>query len=109
MIRETAVRADNESTKVGSEAPVHAALHCVKNLISNKYARDHRSQEQWTGLLRSALAKIIDLAKTGMLILPFRRGTLNCNAYLFIKYQIRMKHISRAFYIKILNIYYDLL
>lgn len=90
VIRETAVRTDNESTKIGSEAPVHAALHCVKNLISNKYARDHRSQEQWTGLLRSALAKIIDLAKTGMLILPFRRGILNYNAYLFIKYQIRI-------------------
>lgn len=65
VIRETAVRADNDSTKPSSEAPVHAALHCVKNLTSNKYARDHRSREQWTGLLRSALAKIIDLAKTG--------------------------------------------
>lgn len=59
------MRTDNENTKPGAEAPVHAALHCVKNLITNKYARDHRSQEQWTGLLRSALAKIIDLAKTG--------------------------------------------
>lgn len=65
VIRETAVRTDNESTKSSAEAPVHAALHCVKSLTSNKYARDHRSQEQWTGLLRSALAKIIDLAKTG--------------------------------------------
>lgn len=66
VIRETAVRTDNENTKPGAEAPVHAALHCVKSLTSNKYARDHRSQEQWTGLLQSALAKIIDLAKTGM-------------------------------------------
>lgn len=68
VIRETAVRADNDSTKAGSEAPVHAALHCVKSLITNKYAKDHRSRELWTGLLQSALAKIIDLAKTGTII-----------------------------------------
>jgi hypothetical protein len=66
VIRETAVRTDNNTIKPGLETPIHAALHCVKNLTSNKYAKDHRSQEQWTGLLRSALAKIIDLAKTGM-------------------------------------------
>lgn len=68
MIRETAVRTDNDVTKAGAEAPVHAALHCVKNLTANKYSKDHRSEEQWTGLLRSALAKIIDLAKTGMIL-----------------------------------------
>lgn len=66
VIRETAVRTDSDNTKAGAEAPVHAALHCVKSLTSNKYAKDHRSQEEWTGLLRSALAKIIDLAKTGI-------------------------------------------
>ncbi|KZC10298.1 HEAT repeat-containing protein 5B [Dufourea novaeangliae] len=65
VIRETAVRTDNECNKTGSEIPVHAALHCMKNLTTNKYAQDHRSQEQWTSLLQSALAKIIDLAKTG--------------------------------------------
>lgn len=75
VIRETAVRTDNDSTKASSEAPVHAALHCVKSLTNNKYARDHRSQEQWTELLRSALAKIIDLAKTGNFTL--RGRTLN--------------------------------
>lgn len=66
VIKETAVRTDNECNKVASDAPVHAALHCIKNLSTNKYAKDHRSQEQWTGLLQSALAKIIDLAKTGI-------------------------------------------
>lgn len=66
VIRETAVRTDNECNKTTSDAPVHAALHCIKNLITNKFAKDHKSKEQWTSLLQSALAKIIDLAKTGI-------------------------------------------
>lgn len=66
MIRETAVRTDSECNKTTSDTPVHAALHCIKSLTTNKYAKDHRSQEQWTSLLQSALAKIIDLAKTGI-------------------------------------------
>ncbi|KAF7405269.1 hypothetical protein HZH66_004175 [Vespula vulgaris] len=65
VIRETAVRVDNDFGKTSSETPVHAALHCVKSLTINKYAKDDRSQTQWTGLLQSALAKVIDLAKTG--------------------------------------------
>lgn len=86
MIRETAVRTDNDSTKPSSEAPVHAALHCVKSLTNNKYDRDHRSQEQWTGLLQSALAKIIDLAKTGTLTYLLVQEHLIINVYLlFIK------------------------
>ncbi|XP_066585201.1 HEAT repeat-containing protein 5B isoform X2 [Prorops nasuta] len=65
VIRETAVRTENDILKTGSEAPIHAALHCLKSLIVNKYSRDQRCQEQWTALLQSSLAKIIDLAKTG--------------------------------------------
>lgn len=65
VIRETAVKSENNMIKTGSDTPVHAALHCLKNLAMNKFSRDPRSQEQWTTLLQSALAKIIDLAKTG--------------------------------------------
>lgn len=65
VVKETAVRTDNEILRSGSEAPTHAALHCLKVLTSNKYSRDNRTQSQWTTLLQSALAKIIDLAKTG--------------------------------------------
>ncbi|XP_015601934.1 HEAT repeat-containing protein 5B isoform X2 [Cephus cinctus] len=65
VIRETAVRVDSDMIRTEPETPVHAALHCLKNLTINKYAKDQRSQEQWTILLQSALAKIIDLAKTG--------------------------------------------
>lgn len=93
VIRETAVRTDNENTKPGAEAPVHAALHCVKSLTNNKYARDHRSQEQWTGLLQSALAKIIDLAKTGML-----------QFYFLLKEQYKHYNILDVLIYKILGI-----
>lgn len=64
VIRETAIRT-NDVVRTGSETPVHAALHCLKTLTVNKYSKDPRSQRQWTSLLQSALAKIIDLAKTG--------------------------------------------
>ena len=65
VIRETAIRTDNDVSKTGSKTPVHAALHCLRTLTVNKYSRDSRSQQKWTSLLQSALAKIIDLAKTG--------------------------------------------
>lgn len=90
VIRETAVRTESDSTKAGAEAPVHAALHCVKSLTNNKYARDHRSQEQWTGLLRSALAKIIDLAKTGIIVETFwflSFIAINCENLFLIRYE----------------------
>lgn len=65
VVRETAIRTDNDIIRSGSEAPTHAALHCLKVLTGNKYSRDNRTQSQWTILLQSALAKVIDLAKTG--------------------------------------------
>ncbi|XP_031777136.1 HEAT repeat-containing protein 5B isoform X2 [Nasonia vitripennis] len=65
VIRETAVRSENNIIKTGTETPIHAALHCLRTLAMNRYSRDPRSQDQWTSLLQSALAKIIDLAKAG--------------------------------------------
>lgn len=65
VIRETAIRS-NEEMKNSSETPVHAALHCLKSLTTNKFAKDERCHQQWTALLQSALAKVIDLAKTGL-------------------------------------------
>ncbi|XP_034942648.1 HEAT repeat-containing protein 5B isoform X2 [Chelonus insularis] len=65
VIREAGVRVDNHNVRLASEVPIHAALHCLKSLIMNKYSRDDRSRDQWTMLLQSALAKIIDLAKSG--------------------------------------------
>ncbi|KAJ8688360.1 hypothetical protein QAD02_024155 [Eretmocerus hayati] len=65
VIRETATRSEDNVTKTGNETPIHAALLCLKNLAVHKYSRDPRCQNEWTMLLQSALAKIIDLAKTG--------------------------------------------
>jgi hypothetical protein len=36
----------------------------------DKYCKDERSAEDWCKLLQSALAKVIDLAKTGEDMLP---------------------------------------
>lgn len=68
VIRETAVQSENSIIKTGSETPIHAALHCLKTFATNKYSRDPRSQDPWNTHLQSALAKIIDLAKSGMCI-----------------------------------------
>ncbi|XP_058806084.1 HEAT repeat-containing protein 5B isoform X2 [Phymastichus coffea] len=65
VVRETAVQSENNIVKTGKETSIHAALHCLKNFATNKYSRDPRSQDQWTTHLQSALAKIIDLAKSG--------------------------------------------
>ena len=45
--------------------PVTAALHCLRTLTTDKYCKDERSADDWRKLLQSALAKVIDLAKTG--------------------------------------------
>lgn len=84
------MRTNSECNKTTSDAPVHAALHCIKSLTTNKYAKDHRSQEQWTCLLQSALAKIIDLAKTG--IYNYDRIT---NFLYNKKYLTNFKNVSR--------------
>ncbi|XP_011297784.1 HEAT repeat-containing protein 5B isoform X2 [Fopius arisanus] len=65
VIHEIGLRPDNQNAKITTEVSIHAALHCLKCLITDKYARDERSREQYTALLQSALAKILDLAKTG--------------------------------------------
>lgn len=82
VIRETAIRTDNDVAGIGPGAPVHGALHCLKSLMTDKYATDTRSEQQWNTLLQSALAKIVDLAKTGEYItrsqLPFSQCDSDC-------------------------------
>lgn len=64
VIKEMATKNVNDSTILANSASVQAALHCLKILAVDRYSNDERSQEEWQKLLQSALAKVIDLAKT---------------------------------------------
>lgn len=65
VIKECAVKNSGDSAVLATTVPVTAALHCLRMLAIDKYCKDSRSDEQWKTLLQSALAKIIDLTKTG--------------------------------------------
>lgn len=65
VIKESATKSIHDPTVMATAVPVTAALHCLKTLATNKYCKDERSGEDWYKLLQSALAKVIDLAKTG--------------------------------------------
>lgn len=65
VIKECAIKSSADSTVLATTTPVTAALHCLRVLATDKYCKDSRCEEQWKTLLQSALAKIIDLAKTG--------------------------------------------
>lgn len=63
VIKEMASKSANQVNAANNVA-VQAALHCLKTLATDKYSRDERC-DVWHKLLQSALAKVIDLAKTG--------------------------------------------
>ncbi|XP_017777275.1 PREDICTED: HEAT repeat-containing protein 5B isoform X3 [Nicrophorus vespilloides] len=65
VIKEMATKNINDVNILANNAAVQSSLHCLKNLATDKYCNDTRSTEEWLKLLQSALAKIIDLAKTG--------------------------------------------
>jgi hypothetical protein len=65
VIKEMATKNINDVTVLANNASVQAALHCLKVLATDRYCNDSRSCDTWQKLLQSALAKIIDLAKTG--------------------------------------------
>lgn len=65
VIKETATKSIHDPTVMATAVPVTAALHCLRTLATDKYCKDERSGEDWRKLLQSALAKVIDLAKTG--------------------------------------------
>ena len=64
-MREWATKNVSDSTIVASGFPISSALHCLRTMCTNRYCSDERSQLEWQKLLTSALAKVIDLAKTG--------------------------------------------
>ncbi|XP_067013409.1 HEAT repeat-containing protein 5B [Anabrus simplex] len=65
VIRESATKGVHDPTVLATTTPVASALHCLRTLTTDKHCQDERSSEEWKRLLQSALAKIIDLAKTG--------------------------------------------
>lgn len=65
VIKEIATKHVDNHNNIANNSAVQAALHCLKVLATDKYSNDERC-DSWYRLLQSALAKIIDLAKTGI-------------------------------------------
>lgn len=65
VIKEIATKHVSNQNNIANNVAVQAALHCMKTLTTDKYSRDERC-DAWHKLLQSALAKVIDLAKTGI-------------------------------------------
>ena len=66
IIKESATKNSDDHAVLATELPVAAALRCLRILATDKYCKDERSSAEWRQLLQSALAKVIDLAKTGI-------------------------------------------
>lgn len=65
VIKEIATKNINDVTVLANNVSVQKALHCLEILATDRYCNDIRSCDSWQKLLQSALAKIIDIAKTG--------------------------------------------
>lgn len=65
VVKEIATKNVNDNTVLANSAGVQAALHTLKTLATDRYSNDKLCGEIWQKLLQSALAKVIDLAKTG--------------------------------------------
>lgn len=61
VLRETAVKAVDSSVPV----PVSAALQGIKTILTSPLAQVERLQTQWTGLVRSSLASVLEYSQPG--------------------------------------------
>lgn len=61
VLKETAVKTGDNSVPV----PVSAALQGIKTIITSPLARVESMQEQWTGLVRSSLASVLEYSQPG--------------------------------------------
>ncbi|XP_077993059.1 HEAT repeat-containing protein 5B-like [Glandiceps talaboti] len=61
VIRETAIKTGDTNIAL----PVATSLQSLKTLASSHYVQNSQCSEEWIGLLRSALATILDYAKPG--------------------------------------------
>lgn len=61
VLRETAVKSVDNSVPV----PVSAALQGIKTIITSPLAQVQSVQTQWTGLVRSSLASVLEYSQPG--------------------------------------------
>lgn len=61
VLRETAVKTSDNSVPV----PVSAALQGIKTIITSPLARVESMQTQWTSLVRSSLASVLEYSQPG--------------------------------------------
>lgn len=61
VLRETAVKTADNSVPV----PVSAALQGIKTIITSPLARVESLQTQWTSLVRSSLASVLEYSQPG--------------------------------------------
>uniref|UniRef100_A0A7N8X604 HEAT repeat-containing protein 5B n=1 Tax=Mastacembelus armatus TaxID=205130 RepID=A0A7N8X604_9TELE len=59
VLRETAVKTSDSSVPM----PVSAALQGIKTIITSPLARVESTQKQWTGLVRSSLASVLEYSQ----------------------------------------------
>ncbi|XP_050519241.1 HEAT repeat-containing protein 5B isoform X2 [Diabrotica virgifera virgifera] len=64
VIKEMATKHVADSTVLANNSCIQAALKCLKILATDNYCNNPETANNWQKLLQSALAKIIDLAKT---------------------------------------------
>lgn len=60
-----ATKSSHDQTILANCGAIQASLHLLKAMTLHKYASDEKSADEWRKYLESALAKIIDLTKTG--------------------------------------------
>lgn len=65
VIKEIATKSTHDTTILANSTTIQSALHLLKAIVTDKYATNERCSTEWMKLLQSALAKIIDLTKTG--------------------------------------------
>lgn len=61
VLRETAIKTADNSVPV----PVAAALQGIKTIVTSPLARSESIQTQWTGLVRSSLASVLEYLQPG--------------------------------------------
>lgn len=65
IIKEIATKSASDETIIANCGSMQAALHCLKAMVTDRYAVDERCLSEWQKLLQSTLGSIIDLTKTG--------------------------------------------